>query len=309
MNSNGTGGRTYRLYTGFDANTDAKQAFTRALQSWRCGTSINWAIGSTTTINTVAADGVNVIRFADSDDDFEVGLLGLTQTFYSSPDGVRWEIVNADITFADPATVSWNFGTGAPSASQIDFQTVATHEIGHSHGLQHVNDAADLMNPTASYGSEIRLLNANNIAAGKYVMDLSTASASDYIYPPMTALPSGSCDVSLPTIASFSPTSSGPGGTVTITGSHFTGATSVTFGETPAVSFSVVSDTKITAVVAVGASGNVNVSTSGGIGTISGFTFIPAQNPIAAPKISYTPSQQRRGCAGSCVRTNQHACR
>ncbi|MGX5696669.1 IPT/TIG domain-containing protein [Agromyces soli] len=85
---------------------------------------------------------------------------------------------------------------------------------------------------------------------------------------------------------------SGPeagGTTVTITGSCFTGATAVLFGSTPATSFTVVSDTEITAVVPAG-TGVVDVSVTGGgtcgTGTIDdGYTYVPA--PVA---VSLAPS-------------------
>ncbi|MFC9234774.1 IPT/TIG domain-containing protein [Streptomyces decoyicus] len=56
------------------------------------------------------------------------------------------------------------------------------------------------------------------------------------------------------------------GNTVTLTGAGLTGATAVTFGATPATSFTVVSPTQITAVVPAGAPGSVTitVTTPGG---------------------------------------------
>jgi len=81
----------------------------------------------------------------------------------------------------------------------------------------------------------------------------------------------------LPSITSFSP-SSGPVGTsVTITGNNFTGATKVTFGGVKATSFTVVSDTKITATVPPGAvTGQIKVTTAGGTATSSSsFTVTP----------------------------------
>jgi uncharacterized repeat protein (TIGR03803 family) len=74
-----------------------------------------------------------------------------------------------------------------------------------------------------------------------------------------------------PSILSFSP-SSGPVGTpVTITGTSFTGATKVTFGGVKATTFSVDSDTQITATVPTGAkTGKIQVTTPGGIATSSG---------------------------------------
>jgi hypothetical protein len=74
-------------------------------------------------------------------------------------------------------------------------------------------------------------------------------------------------------ITSFTP-SNGPAGTVvTITGSNFTGATSVTFGDTAATSFTVVSSTRITATVGNGATGNVTVVTPAGTASLGTFTY------------------------------------
>ena len=83
--------------------------------------------------------------------------------------------------------------------------------------------------------------------------------------------------IGAPTITSFTPASGGAGTVVTITGTNFTGATSVTFGGTPATSFTVNSATQITATVAGGSTGTVSVSTPGGVVNSAGnFTFIPA---------------------------------
>ena len=78
---------------------------------------------------------------------------------------------------------------------------------------------------------------------------------------------------SVPTIISFSPTSASTGDTIIVTGTNFTGATSVSLGGIAATSFTVVNSTTIKAVVASGASGNVSVTTPGGTATKSGFTF------------------------------------
>ena len=77
------------------------------------------------------------------------------------------------------------------------------------------------------------------------------------------------------TITNFTPTIATSGQTVTITGIDFTGATAVSFGGTPAASFSVVSSTTITAIVPAGTSGNVSVTTPAGTVSQAGFTFLP----------------------------------
>jgi hypothetical protein len=105
-----------------------------------------------------------------------------------------------------------------------------------------------------------------------------------------------------PTISSFSPTSAGTGQTVTITGTNFNGSTAVSFGGTPATSFTVVSATSITAVVGAGATGSLSVTTSNGIGSRAGFTFITA---IPAPTItSFTPTSGKTGQTVNIIGTN-----
>jgi len=85
-----------------------------------------------------------------------------------------------------------------------------------------------------------------------------------------------------PSITTIAPTS-GPtagGTTVTVTGTGFTGATKVAFGPVPATSFTVVSDTEITAVAPAQAAGTRAVTV-----TTSGATNAPAAGDL----FSYKP--------------------
>jgi hypothetical protein len=72
----------------------------------------------------------------------------------------------------------------------------------------------------------------------------------------------------LPTITGFTPTS-GPDGTpVTITGTGLTQTTKVTFGGVKATTFTVNSDTQVTADVPTGAkTGKIGITTKGGKAT------------------------------------------
>ena len=127
--------------------------------------------------------------------------------------------------------------------------------------------------------------------AGLAGIEVATAGgtavkASSYTYIPA------------PVTASVSP-NAGPnaGGTaVTITGTGFTGATSVTFGGTAAVSYTIVSDTQITAVTPAGIAGptDITVTTAGGTGTkTAGYNYIPVPSiasvsPDAGPNAGGT---------------------
>lgn len=79
-----------------------------------------------------------------------------------------------------------------------------------------------------------------------------------------------------PTVTQFTPTTTDNGNSITIIGTGFNNVSSVTFGGTPASSFTVASSTRIDASVGAGASGDVSVTTPNGTGSLAGFKFIPA---------------------------------
>lgn len=95
-----------------------------------------------------------------------------------------------------------------------------------------------------------------------------------------------------PIITSFSPLAAATGTMVNITGEHFTDVMAVRFGGVKALSFRVDSPTLIRAVVGVGASGEVSVTTSAGEGKLAGFTFIPPPKPLIT---SFTPTKGAPG--------------
>ncbi|MGO4649606.1 IPT/TIG domain-containing protein [Nocardia sp. 2YAB30] len=97
--------------------------------------------------------------------------------------------------------------------------------------------------------------------------------------------------VLLPILLSLIP-SSGPsagGTTVTLTGVGLSGATGVSFGATPALSFTVVSDTQITAVAPAGL-GTVQVTVTTAAGTSNGLPFTYVSVPTVPSVASITPN-------------------
>lgn len=97
-----------------------------------------------------------------------------------------------------------------------------------------------------------------------------------------------------PAISAISPSTGATAGgtTVTITGSGFTGATAVTFGGTAAASFTVVSDTQITATTPAGLAGPVAiaVTTASGTDTEAGAFTYEAPSTPATPASPTPPS-------------------
>jgi hypothetical protein len=109
------------------------------------------------------------------------------------------------------------------------------------------------------------------------VVETSKSSSNQYWHNEF--LPAGTGPP--PTISGFTPTSGSVGTQVTITGSNFTGATSVNFSNNVSASFTVSSDTHISTTVPTGAiTGPISVSTLGGTAT-SANTFSVSSSPPA----------------------------
>jgi len=114
-----------------------------------------------------------------------------------------------------------------------------------------------------------------------------------------TVMHGGFTYVPQPVINAFTPATAGTGFTIKITGSNFIGATSVSFGGSPAASFIVDSAKSITAVVGAGASGNISVITAGGTATKTGFTYVPP--PVIS---SFSPSNAAAGATVTITGSN-----
>jgi hypothetical protein len=78
-----------------------------------------------------------------------------------------------------------------------------------------------------------------------------------------------------PLITNFTPKSAKTGEKITIIGNNFNNVSNINIGTAPALSFQVIGENQIEAIVPSGGSGSITISASGGIGFTSGFIAIP----------------------------------
>ncbi|WP_298531298.1 T9SS type A sorting domain-containing protein [uncultured Algibacter sp.] len=177
VDNDGSGGYVLQMEESFDAESEhpgSKADFMKALDTWRCETGLNFSFGEVTSVDEAVFDGINVIRF-DNAGELEDGVLG--QTTYSfqgcgtSLNNYEVFVEEIDMVFDDGET--WYFGNGLPGF-EIDFQSVALHEIGHAHQLGHViDDNDDVMHYSIGFGEQLRVLSLENVLAATNVQDRS----------------------------------------------------------------------------------------------------------------------------------------
>ena len=169
---NGSGGFTWQKNSDFTANTEANAAFTRALDSWRCETGVNWVLGDDTNNSFAALDSENVISFGV----LPSGTLGQTTTYVGSCNGnTDWFLGEIDMIFDNTSSTPWNYGPG-PTGFDYDFESVALHELGHAHVLGHVVDNNDVMDFNLGLGQELRSLGVRNITAANIIQTNNTTN-------------------------------------------------------------------------------------------------------------------------------------
>ncbi|MCK5815992.1 MAG: T9SS type A sorting domain-containing protein [Flavobacteriaceae bacterium] len=179
VDDNGLGGYTWQMNSTFDANTAAKESFIRAFDAWRCETGVNWILGATTSVDVIAVDGVNIIRF-DFEDELPSGTLGSFANYYSGciiGGKLSTIVAEMDLVFDEDKNgafgVEWEFGTADAVSPKIDFESVALHELGHGHQLNHTINLGGVMHYEISQGNNRRVLNQNDIDGGNDVQSRS----------------------------------------------------------------------------------------------------------------------------------------
>jgi hypothetical protein len=126
VNANSAGGYTLVPNASFAANTDAFNAFKRALQTWRCGTYVNFGLAqTTTTVQCAADDGTNVVSFDNTSCNLPSGVLGVTYNYYggcSAGGNSYWYRRGMDLIFRRPARYQLELWTAAAGDGAVRFR-------------------------------------------------------------------------------------------------------------------------------------------------------------------------------------------
>lgn len=179
---NGSGGFTFHMRNDFASSSGASK-FKSAVQQWICNVNMNWTVSNTTTtIDEVANDNVNVVRW-DNKGELTGGTLAETVT-YSNSCGVQ----EVDMTFDTEETDWWEINvngglvwyfstTGNCPTGKYDFYSVALHELGHACTQGHVIKSGDMMHYNIDDGDETRTFDADiEIAGGQDAVSRSNGT-------------------------------------------------------------------------------------------------------------------------------------
>ena len=195
--TDGTGGYTWQMNTAFEVNTPAKESFMRAFDTWRCETGVNWDIGTSIPLGTANRDLINIITFDSGDamaGGLEAGVLGVCTTYAStcSEFGTIFFVDELDIVFDDGQT--WQYGPTLAGMGEIDFESVAVHELGHGHQLTHIIDNTAIMHRSLGNGDNRRVLSANDIDGAN---DVHLRSTTNNVGCSMNLMTNHSCSLGI----------------------------------------------------------------------------------------------------------------
>lgn len=174
IGQNATNGQTWTFGNNMNSsmpNGIGDIPFEKALDTWKCATGVNWTVASTSVplTDANANDGINLVALNMF---LPNGVLGVCYTYSNTCNGTDWYITGQDILF-DFFTIWYVYSSPPPAPNTVDLESVALHELGHAHVLAHVVDTYDAMHYATGPGIMRRTLNASNIIAGNYVMNLS----------------------------------------------------------------------------------------------------------------------------------------
>ena len=203
IDANDIGGYTIEINSAstLSQNTEAFNAFERALSRWQCSTGVNFTLVQSNTTTDIANDGFCIAQFTDQ---LPVGVLAITSSRYKgagnsgcNQEQTLWRLKEFDIELAAPGSLpnnlTWNYNNDEPSLFQFDFESIVVHELGHAHGLAHVVNEESVMHFSISNGVKRREINDHELEGAAHKIGFSTTDNCVSSYPPMLVF-SGNAD-------------------------------------------------------------------------------------------------------------------
>ena len=161
IDNNGLGG--YTFYFDSSVPEPAKEPFRQALNKWVGGIGVNWVV------NDFSGDAP--ITFERLDENTK-GTAHTTTSIYSARPR-QSKVTHLSIQFDN--MTNWYYGEdeNVIAANQLDFESVALHELGHCLQLDHVVDQTDIMHSIVEQGETKRDITSSALAAALYVRENS----------------------------------------------------------------------------------------------------------------------------------------
>ena len=248
-------------------NTLTLQGATEQLLSLKSDSAAQWEIDP---------QGTRTIQYLDVQGSKNVNNSSIearSKNCSNSGDNTQWVFDGAPtITTQDVTNIGTNSATGNGNITDLGNPNPTAHGVcWNTTGTPTISDNTDDTGAATATGAFTANITGLTPGTAYHVRAYATNSNGTTYGSDRTFTTSSA---TAPTLSSFSPTSGGTGTSVTITGTNFTGATSVNFGGTAASSFTVNSATQITAMVGSGSTGKVTVTTPGSTATSTGdFTY------------------------------------
>lgn len=135
--------------------TDVKNAIDAGVAEWeRYGGNIfgTGALDNNAPYDTSTPDGLNVATFGTYPD---LGVIAVTNVwgYFSGPPRTR-ELVEWDILFNTGSDWTWGDATIDPDPKVMDLQNIATHELGHSGGMNDLYTTSCNLETMYGYSTE-----------------------------------------------------------------------------------------------------------------------------------------------------------
>ena len=162
----------YLIY--FDASMSyaAKEAFKRAMGTWRCTTKLNVSLGTGDYDSSKRGHVLVEMASIDEGTVSDVVAQVLSSNIHCEKNVYSY-FNKCKIQFQNNG-VNWFYGSGLPPNNEVHFESVALHELGHLFSFLHTNNSNDVMYPTVDGFFKKEDLDDDEIQGGQHMKEFSS---------------------------------------------------------------------------------------------------------------------------------------